>query len=66
MASMISILESDGIYTDEKTVRGILEMGEESFHLLAQLATDDEYWNDLDDDSLVPICAIHILAKMKH
>ena len=27
MASMISILESDGIYTDEETVRGILEMG---------------------------------------
>ena len=65
-ADMISVLEWDGIYTDEETVCGILEMGEESFHLLAQIATDDEYWDDLDDYWQVPICAIHLLAKMKH
>ena len=66
VAGMISTLELDGIHTDEKTVCGILDMGEESFHLLARLATDDECWNDLDGDWLVPICAIHLLAKMKH
>ena len=66
VADMISALELDGIDTDEKTVCGILDMGEESFHLLARLATDDEYWNDLDGDWPVPICAIHLLAKMKH
>ena len=66
VAGMISTLESDGIHTDEKTVCGILDMGEESFHILARLATDDEYWNDLDGGRLVPICAIHLLAKMKH
>lgn len=65
-ADMISMLESDGIHTDEKTVRGILEMGEESFQLLARLATDDEYWDDPDVNWDAPICAIHILAKMKH
>ena len=59
---MISILETNGVYTDKEIVHGILDMEEESFPIFARLATSDKYWkeNHTNQDRWVHLCAIHL------
>ena len=60
----IRTLVADGLHTDEETVRGILDAGEEAFPRLARVATYDEYWRA--SNGWAPICAIHLLAEIGH
>ena len=62
---MVRTLYLAGIYTDKKIVDGILAR-EDSFPLLARIATSQEFWDDPHSEPWAPICAIHLLAKMKH
>lgn len=66
IADMIAMLELDDFCMSEKTLCTILDMEEESFPLLARLATHDEYWDDLNYHQFIPISATYILAEMKH
>lgn len=63
---MIDVLKSSGAYTKKEIVNSILERDEESFPFLVRLATSQEYWRSDSVDVWAPICAIHLLAKMKH
>ena len=65
-AEMIAELESSGLDTRKDIVNGILDRKDESFPFLAKLATSWEYWHSDSVDEWSPICAIHLLAKMKH
>ena len=60
----IRTLVFNGLHTDEETVRGILDAGEEAFPRLARVATYDEYWRARN--GWAPICAIHLLAEIGH
>ena len=63
---MISTLEVSGLDTKKEIVDGLLDRKDESFPLLARLATSREYWYNDSVDRWSPICAIHLLSKMKH
>ena len=62
---MVSILRSDGVFTEKKIIYGIVDAGEEALQHLAELATDDENWDKLYDDTMAPLCAVHLLAMIK-
>ena len=52
--------------TRKDIVNGILDRKGESFPLLALYATSPECWYDDSIDGWYTVCAIHLLAKMKH
>ena len=63
---MVATLESDGIDTRLKVLNHIISRKEETFPLLANIATGRQYWEDPPHSAWAPICAIHLLAKMGH
>ena len=65
-ARMVATLESDGIDTRLKVLNHIISRKEETFPLLANIATGRQYWEDPPHSAWAPICAIHLLAKMEH
>lgn len=66
VAEMMAKLKSSGLDTRKNIVNGLLDRADESFPLLARLATSHEYWYGDSVDEWSPLCAIHLLAKMKH
>ena len=65
-SEMIAEMESSGVDTRREIVEGILDRQDESFPLLARFVTLREHWYDGAADAWSPVCALHLLAKMKH